>query len=54
MAALTTLLGWSIEKVATAGEPEVAELGAELASLGRVFVQGGFAAMAQRLGLRPD
>ena len=49
LAALTTLLGWSIEKVATAGEPEVAELGAELASLGRVFVQGGFAAMAQRL-----
>ncbi|MFE0748218.1 UvrD-helicase domain-containing protein [Gordonia sp. NPDC058843] len=49
LAALTTLVGWSTEQVATAGEPEVAELGAEMSSLARVFVQGGFAAMAQRL-----
>ncbi|WP_238419692.1 UvrD-helicase domain-containing protein [Gordonia sp. 'Campus'] len=49
LAALTTLLGWSTERVATATEPDVAGLGAELSALGRVFVQGGFAAMAQRL-----
>ncbi|MDV7174298.1 UvrD-helicase domain-containing protein [Gordonia amicalis] len=49
MAALTTLFGWSTERVATATEPEVAELGAELSMLARVFAQGGFAAMAQRL-----
>ncbi|PKZ64038.1 exodeoxyribonuclease V subunit beta [Gordonia terrae] len=49
LAALTTLLGWSTERVATAGEPEIAELGAEMSSLARVFGQGGFAAMAQRL-----
>ena len=49
MAALTTLFGWSSERVATASEPEVAELGAELSMLARVFAQGGFAAMAQRL-----
>ncbi|MDV7099884.1 UvrD-helicase domain-containing protein [Gordonia amicalis] len=49
MAALTTLFGWSTERVATATEPEVAELGAELSMLARVLAQGGFAAMAQRL-----
>ncbi|AZZ82490.1 exodeoxyribonuclease V subunit beta [Gordonia alkanivorans] len=49
IAALTTLFGWSTERVATAAEPEIAELGAELSMLARVFAQGGFAAMAQRL-----
>ncbi|MBD0862672.1 UvrD-helicase domain-containing protein [Gordonia sp. zg691] len=49
LAALTALFGWSDERVATAEESELAELGAELSTLARVFVQGGFAAMAQRL-----
>ncbi len=49
LAAMTTLFGWSAERVATASESQVAELATELASLARVFVEGGFAAMAQRL-----
>ena len=49
LAAMTALFGWSAERVATASESEVAELATELASLARVFVEGGFAAMAQRL-----
>ncbi|MEO9328872.1 UvrD-helicase domain-containing protein [Gordonia aurantiaca] len=49
LAAMTTLFGWSAERVATASESEVAELAAELASLARVFTEAGFAAMAQRL-----
>ncbi|MFW0796878.1 UvrD-helicase domain-containing protein [Gordonia sp. CPCC 205515] len=49
MAAMTPLVGWSPSRVADAGETEIAGLAADLARLGRVFDQGGFAALGQRL-----
>lgn len=49
LAAMTPLIGWSPARVAEADETEIAHLAAELAQLGRVFAQGGFAAMGQRL-----
>ncbi|GAA1480150.1 exodeoxyribonuclease V subunit beta [Gordonia sinesedis] len=49
LAALTPLIGWSAEQLADADEDALAELASYLVELGRVFAQGGFAAMAQRV-----
>ncbi|MGV9712021.1 UvrD-helicase domain-containing protein [Gordonia sp. NPDC003424] len=49
MASLTPLVGWPPSRVAEADDAEIAGLAADLARLGRVFDQGGFAALAQRL-----
>lgn len=49
LAALSPLIGWTVEDLADATDEALAELAGWLAELGRVFTDGGFAAMAQRV-----
>ncbi|MGV9478050.1 UvrD-helicase domain-containing protein [Gordonia aichiensis] len=49
LAALTPLIGWEAAQLATASDNRLAELSSTFAELGRVFADGGFAALAQRL-----
>ncbi|MDL9946829.1 UvrD-helicase domain-containing protein [Gordonia sp. ABSL11-1] len=48
-AALSPLIGWSAERLADDDGSDIARLATTLQSLGRVFDEGGFAAMSQRL-----
>ena len=49
LAALTPLIGWEASELATASDTRLAELSSTFAELGRVFADGGFAALSQRL-----
>ncbi len=49
MAALTPLIGWTPQRLAADDGTGTAELALLLQDLGRVFAEGGFAAMSQRL-----
>ncbi len=49
LAALTPLIGMTAAELDDGGDEAVGKLGADLAELGRVFGDGGFAAMAARL-----
>ncbi|AZG44643.1 UvrD-helicase domain-containing protein [Gordonia insulae] len=49
LAALSPLIGWSAERLAADDGADTAELATMLQGLGRVFDEGGFAAMSQRL-----
>ncbi|MGC4932155.1 UvrD-helicase domain-containing protein [Gordonia sp. DT30] len=49
LAAMTPLVGWTAAGLAAAAESELTELAARFGDLARVFDEGGFAAMAQRL-----
>lgn len=54
LAALTPLVGWTAERLDREGDRGIAGLATYLTELGRVFDEGGFAAMAQRLMSRHD
>lgn len=49
LAALTPLIGWSAAELADASDTRLAELSSMFAELGRVFAEGGFAALSGRL-----
>ncbi|WP_287002091.1 MULTISPECIES: UvrD-helicase domain-containing protein [Gordonia] len=49
LAALTPLIGWDASELAEATDTRLAELSSMFAELGRVFADGGFAALSQRL-----
>ncbi|MFW0785045.1 UvrD-helicase domain-containing protein [Gordonia sp. CPCC 206044] len=49
MAALSPLIGWTPERLGTDDGSDITELAAALQGFGRVFADGGFAAMSQRL-----
>lgn len=49
LAALTPLIGWTATQLADAEDSELTELAAGFADLAKIFDEGGFAAMAQRV-----